>query len=230
MVSPRTRNKAVNGAVGSAPQVGAPERAANSLPVPRILIVSPHRLVLQALRTLLPGEWELAECRAREAEARCDEWPPTVVVLDLSLVRDSASAGRMRQICDRLVRHLAVVALLGPETESPDGELPKGLHGALMVTDALEDWPLAMAAAVRGAAYFSAAAAGHLPASQRDGFSSVEKGLSMRESEILILLREGRAPREIAERLGRSLKTIEGHIQRLKVKLGKGSLAQLRLA
>jgi DNA-binding NarL/FixJ family response regulator len=190
--------------------------------------VSRHRLVFHALRALLPTDWELDECLPRDAQERCAAWHPAVVLLDFALAEEPSAAGQMRELGQRLARQYSVVALLEPEPQHPEERLPAGIHGALAVNDPLEDWPLALAAAVRGAAYFSPAVASHLPAGNGNEHLGVEKALSIREKEILSLLKQCRAPREIAALLGRSVKTIEAHIQRMKAKLGLVSLAELR--
>jgi DNA-binding CsgD family transcriptional regulator len=52
--------------------------------------------------------------------------------------------------------------------------------------------------------------------------------LSTREREVLALLKRGLGNAEIAEKLGISVKTVEGHIERLKRKLGCPTTAALR--
>jgi DNA-binding CsgD family transcriptional regulator len=57
------------------------------------------------------------------------------------------------------------------------------------------------------------------------------RGITRRESEVLALLTEGLANREIAERLGLSTRTIEKHVESLLRKTGSHSRTQLvRLA
>ncbi len=52
-------------------------------------------------------------------------------------------------------------------------------------------------------------------------------GLTTREKQILILLSEGLLNRSIAERLGLSMRTVEGHRQRSMKKLGVVNIAEL---
>jgi DNA-binding NarL/FixJ family response regulator len=60
-------------------------------------------------------------------------------------------------------------------------------------------------------------------------FASVdEPRLSTREWQIFRMVGEGRLPREMAETLGVSVKTVESHQQRIKIKLGLPSGAELR--
>lgn len=61
-----------------------------------------------------------------------------------------------------------------------------------------------------------------------DFSESDERRLSTREWQIFRLVGEGRLPREMAETLGVSVKTVESHQQRIKIKLGLHSGAELR--
>ena len=51
--------------------------------------------------------------------------------------------------------------------------------------------------------------------------------LSRREREVMELLVEGKANKEVADTLGLSVRTVEGHRARLMEKLGVSSLADL---
>jgi DNA-binding NarL/FixJ family response regulator len=55
----------------------------------------------------------------------------------------------------------------------------------------------------------------------------LKKDLTNREQEILRLLAEGKANRQIAEQLGISVRTVEGHRARVMLKLGLSGLSDL---
>ena len=55
----------------------------------------------------------------------------------------------------------------------------------------------------------------------------MKKDLTNREQEILRLLAEGRGNRQIAEGLGISVRTVEGHRARVMLKLELTSLSEL---
>jgi DNA-binding NarL/FixJ family response regulator len=55
----------------------------------------------------------------------------------------------------------------------------------------------------------------------------LKKDLTNREQEVLRLLAEGRGNRQIAEQLGISVRTVEGHRARVMLKLGLTSLSEL---
>jgi DNA-binding CsgD family transcriptional regulator len=53
----------------------------------------------------------------------------------------------------------------------------------------------------------------------------VKKDLSKREFEVLRLLAEGKVNRQVAEQLGISVRTVEGHRARIMLKLELASLS-----
>ena len=55
----------------------------------------------------------------------------------------------------------------------------------------------------------------------------MKKDLSTREHEVLRLLAEGKVNRQIAEQLGISVRTVEGHRARVMLKLELRSLSDL---
>jgi two-component system, NarL family, response regulator NreC len=56
---------------------------------------------------------------------------------------------------------------------------------------------------------------------------ALKKDLSTREHEVLRLLAEGKVNRQIAEQLGISVRTVEGHRARVMLKLELRSLSDL---
>ena len=55
----------------------------------------------------------------------------------------------------------------------------------------------------------------------------MKKDLSKREFEVLRLLAEGKVNRQVAEQLGISVRTVEGHRARIMLKLELSSLSEL---
>jgi DNA-binding CsgD family transcriptional regulator len=55
----------------------------------------------------------------------------------------------------------------------------------------------------------------------------MKRTLSVRETEILMLIVDGESNGAIAERLGISVRTVEGHRARMMLKLGSQSLADV---
>lgn len=116
--------------------------------------------MLAALRSFFDDHWTFAECLPAEAASRCAAWKPAAAILDLTIGEEAPLASMIR-LGEKLAASCAVIALLGPSPGHPEGLMPPGIHGAVAVDDPLEDWPVALAAAVHGAAYFSPSVAGH---------------------------------------------------------------------
>jgi DNA-binding NarL/FixJ family response regulator len=88
----------------------------------------------------------------------------------------------------------------------------------------------AIRAVVRGGSYFSPTVAREIVAQIRDPRSTVEQPfsvLSAREREVLHLIAEGLAAKEIATQLGISTKTVEAHRTSLMRKLGVRKATEL---
>ncbi|MCD6540278.1 response regulator transcription factor [Candidatus Bipolaricaulota bacterium] len=178
----------------------------------RVLIVDDHPLVRAGLRELLrrAGFTVAGEASsAAEAERRARDLGPELVIWDWAL-----PDGGMEALARFLksfpgVRVLVVSAFLGPELACALREM--GARGAIAKTAAPGELLQAVKAIAQGEEAFPEAAY-----------------LSAREREVLALLGKGWGNAEIAERLGISVKTVEGHLERLKRKLGCPSTAALR--
>lgn len=134
---------------------------------------------------------------------------PDVVVFDLAMPGGGfAGLARVKKMAPAS-RILVVTALDDPWLP---GEADRAGADGLLVKTAT---PLEFVAAIRrcfeGAREFP-----------------ISPALSPREEEVFALLAEGVPNREIAVRLGVSVKTVESHLERLKGKLGCGSAAELR--
>lgn len=178
----------------------------------RILIVDDHPLVREGLRRLLreAGYRVVGEAgSAKEAELLAVELRPDLVIWDWAL----PDGGRevLARFMGRFpgVGVLVVSAFLEPELACLLREM--GVKGAVSKTAAPGELIEAVEAVSRGREAFPPAAY-----------------LTPREREVLALLAEGLGNAEIAGRLGISVKTVEGHIERLKGKLGCPSTTALR--
>jgi len=178
----------------------------------RVLIVDDHPLVREGLARLLveAGIEVVAAAQDGEEGARlARQHEPDLVLWDLAMPGGGvAGLARLRQAVPEC-RVLVITALDDPwltaevACAGADGFLAKGSSPPELVA-AVRD-------CVRGRTW--------LPSSP---------DLSPREEEVFALLAEGFPNREVARRLGISVKTVESHLERLKQKLGCGSTAELR--
>jgi DNA-binding NarL/FixJ family response regulator len=148
---------------------------------------------------------------------------PDLVVMDISLPgRDGIEITKMM----RAESPRAAVLILSMHDEALYGlrALRAGARGYLRKDDALTHLADAMRHAVRNDYYLSPKLKTHLiqrVMSQDERFNedSAVQGLSDREMEVFQWLGKGLGTRQIAERLGLSVKTIETHRAHIKTKL-----------
>ena len=194
----------------------------------RILIADDHALFRQGLRTLLQaakGIEVVAEAGDGEEAVRLAErWAPDVVLMDITMPRlDGIEATRRIRAT---VRGARVVAL----TMHTDASLAEAMRnaGAVAFLDknsdlsALVNTIRAVAAGERLTGRAAARRSSRPP-------RTVPRPphLSRREREVLSLVAQGFSTREVALRLGISVKTVETHRARIMDKLDIDSVAGL---
>lgn len=200
------------------PEIEKPAKA-------RILMVDDHPIVREGMAQFLNAQADLDLCceasTAEEALATLPDCDPALVIIDISLKKDSGLD--LIKALRRAHPQLMLLAISQHE-ESIFAEraLRAGANGYLMKQEATENILVAIRQVLAGNVYLSAAMnnrlSRRLAASQSLSVSPVA-GLSEREFEILHLLGLGFSTREVAEKLNRSVKTIEAHRAHLKEKL-----------
>lgn len=191
----------------------------------RILIVDDHPIVREGLAQLINLQESLHLCceasnaqQALAAMARCAN---DLAIVDLSLDGDSG----LEVI--KALRHqypaLAILVMsMHDESLFAERALRAGANGYLMKKEPATSVLTAVHQVLAGNVYLSAAMGTAL--TQRVIGSTSAKappiaGLSDREFEILHLIGLGFGSRQIADRLNRSVKTVEAHMANLKDKL-----------
>jgi DNA-binding NarL/FixJ family response regulator len=201
----------------------------------RVLIADDHRMVRAALRSLLehePGVEVVGEAGdGRTAVRLAAELFPDVVIMDVSMP-DLNGIEATRQI--RAGQNGAgpkVIALSGHTDSRYAREMLKaGATGYMMKEAAFQELATALRLVMQNTVYLSPTVAGAvvdvLLRGGEDASSPFSK-LSSREREVLQLMAEGKATKEIANRLEISPKTVETHRRNLMEKLELDSLAGL---
>jgi len=197
-----------------------------------ILLVDDHPILRSGIRALLGGEGSLRvvgeASNGRVAVELARELRPDVVVMDVCMPDLNGVDATRRVLEDR--PETKVVALSARCDERTAKEmLSAGAMGFIGKDAVYEDLVAAIEAVVGGRVYI------HLPnVSQRGGEGqdigskpSAYERLSMREREILQLIAEGRATKEVAHILKVSLKTAETHRRNIMEKLQLDTVAAL---
>ncbi len=201
----------------------------------RVFLVDDHAILRQGLRLILEAEPDLRVVGeagdGREAVTLVQEMHPDIVLMDISMARLNGidATARLRFCCPSV--RVIILSMLATR-DHIYGALQAGAQGYLLkeclgreVVDAVRRVADGHRFLGQGAAELLAADAargGELAAA-----SSPLCELSLREREVLQLLAEGRAPKEIAAELGISPKTIDTYRHRIMAKLGLDNLAAL---
>jgi DNA-binding NarL/FixJ family response regulator len=195
--------------------------------VVHVFIVDDHPIVRDGLRHLIdadPGLEVSGEAESgEEALKLMEREPPDVAVVDLSLPgMDGVSL--IRRIREMHPDTPVLVLSMLEQTLQAERALKAGASGYVTKADATDEVVTAIHRVVAGEIYVSESLAmdiiGDLLGGRQDSLSTVEQELTDREFEIFRLIGRGLRSRQIAEALGRSVKTIEAHQSNIKRKLG----------
>jgi DNA-binding NarL/FixJ family response regulator len=203
----------------------------------RILLADDHTVVRKGLCLLLeshPGFKVIAEAsNGREAVAMAESHTPDVVVLDVAMPNLNGIEAA-RQISAKLPKTAIVFLSMHSDESYVLKALKSGAKAYLLKDSAEYDLINAIKAVSEGKAFFSPAISKMLVEDymrqmrERDVDDSYEL-LTTREREILQLLAEGKANKEVAALLNLSLYTIETHRGNIFQKLNLHSGAELIL-
>jgi DNA-binding NarL/FixJ family response regulator len=202
----------------------------------KVLLADDHTVVRQGLRALLDAEEDIevvgeAE-NGRQAIQLAKQTSPDVVVMDIAMpVLNGLEA--TRQLSRALPSAKVLILSSYSEDEYVQQTTEAGAAGYLIKQTAGNDLLKAIREANRGNAFFSPSVAKRLRDHCRDAMSGGQPSgkpterLTTREAEVLQLIAEGRANKQIAAELCISIKTVEKHRQQLMNKLGIHDVAGL---
>jgi DNA-binding NarL/FixJ family response regulator len=200
-----------------------------------VLLVDDHTVVRQGLRALLEGEDDLkvvgeAE-NGRQAVRLAKQILPDVVVMDVAMpVLNGIEATR------QITKEIPSVKVLGLTSYGDDEYVAQlmqaGASGFLIKQTAADDLLKAIRQVKEGQQYFSSSIAkrmrdqnGEFVANGHHAGKGAE--LTSRESEVLQLIAEGFANKQVAAELSISIKTVEKHRQQVMNKLNIHDVAGL---
>lgn len=193
-----------------------------------VLLVDDHDVVRQGLKALLAndsGITVIGEARTgREGVRLARELRPQVVLMDLAMPSMNGWEAT-RQILKAIPSAKVLVLSTYHEEAHVQQAIRAGAASYLIKQSSAADLVTAIREVKQGNAYFSPAIAQGLRARTLTAVTPGEPEqipgiqLSLREAEILQLIAEGYANKQIAGELGLSTKTIEKHRQTLMNKL-----------
>ena len=205
----------------------------------RVLLAEDHTIVREGLRSLMDGEAGIeviGEANdGREAVEKVRQLRPDVVVMDIAMPGLNGLEAT-RQIRKRFPETQVLILTMHTNEEYVFQILRAGASGYVVKQAASEELIAGIRAVGRGDSFLSPSISGKVIEEYvRQAEAMEEKDrydkLTDREREVLQLIAEGHANREIAELLHISVKTVETHRANLMDKLGiRGTAGLTRYA
>jgi DNA-binding NarL/FixJ family response regulator len=216
----------------------------------KVLLADDHRIVREGLKSLLQSQPDLevvAEAAdGRQAVEMARNLSPDVVVMDVAMPQLNGIEATRQLACQDPA--MKIVALsMHSDRRFVSEALKAGASGYVLKDGAFDELISAIRSVVADRVYLSPRVAGavvddyvrRLPDGRRDGAPhpgtddphdarrSAFDALTPREREVLQLMAEGYATKEVAHRLHVSVKTVETHRRQIMEKLDLHSVAEL---
>jgi DNA-binding NarL/FixJ family response regulator len=200
-----------------------------------VLLADDHAVVRQGLRALLEAEGDIAVVaeaeNGRQALAQAKKFMPDVVVMDVAMPGMNGLEAT-RQIVRNVPSSKVLVLTSYGDDDCVTQLLEAGATGYLVKQTAAADLLKAIREVHHGNAFFSPSIAKRLRQQEGEALASGQPAgrtarLTSREAEVLQLVAEGYANKQIAAELCISIKTVEKHRQQAMNKLNIHDIAGL---
>lgn len=200
----------------------------------RLLLADDHAVVRQGLRLFLglDPDIEVLPQEARTGQEAVDlarQTHPDVILMDLLMpVLDGVSATRLIHAELPKIGVVALTSMLGDSvTSSVVAAIQAGAIGYLLKTSDADELRRAVRAAAAGEVQLSPSAAQRLVREVTD--PPGDAGLTARETQVLVLLAEGKANKEIARELAIGQQTVKTYVSNILAKFGVRSRTEAAL-
>ena len=196
----------------------------------RILLADDHDVVRRGLTALLDGADGFAVVGAaadgEEAVALAGEHQPDVVLMDLSMPGVDGIEATRRLVAARPESRVVVLTSFSDRERILDA-LDAGAIGYLLKDAEPDELLRGIEAAARGESPLAPKAAKAVLTARAEGRPAAE--LTAREHEVLALLAQGLANKQIARRLGIAEKTVKAHLTSVFQSIGVSDRTQAAL-
>ena len=211
-----------------------------SIPHRRVVIVDDHPIMRQGIKLLLENESDLKVCGEAEnvsdAIQVIESTKPDLVIVDLTLSQGSGLE-LIKDLSQRFTDIVSLALSMHDENLFAERVIKAGAKGYVMKQEGGEKLLVAVRRALSGQIYGSESVAARLlqnlsqtASKSKSGRSHLEM-LTDREFEVFQWTGQGMSPREIAESLNLSIKTVEAHRTNIRRKLDiKDATALVRYA
>jgi DNA-binding NarL/FixJ family response regulator len=184
-----------------------------SEPTIRVVIVDDHAVLRAGLEQLLAGQPDLevvgTAASGEEAVEVVRELRPDVVLMDLQMPGVDGVSATREIVADQLADVLVLTSY--SDGERIVGALDAGAMGYLLKDADPDEVLTGIRSVARGESPINPRAARELLGARRTT-PALGAELTPRESEVLVLVRQGLANKQIARRLGISERTVKAHL------------------
>lgn len=202
----------------------------------RIVVADDHELVRRGIRDLLEMQrgWKVVGEAARGGDAveKVRKLEPDIAILDVTMP-DMDGLEATRQICEASIRTRVLILTMHESDQMVRRVLEAGARGYVLKSD----MGLHLIQAVKDLAQGKISLTPKVSEIVLEGFLKVgadgkpfdhsQVHPTPRETQIIRLLAEGKANKEIATELGITIRTVETHRARIMMKMGFHSLTDL---
>src|SRR5215470_16938588 len=200
----------------------------------RIVVADDHELVRRGIRDLLEMQrgWRVVGEAARGGDAveKVRKLEPDIAILDVTMP-DMDGLEATRQICEASIGTRILILTMHESDQMVRRVLEAGARGYVLKSD----MGLHLIQAVKDLAHGKISLTPKVSEIVLEGFLKVgadgkpfdQVRPTPRETQIIRLLAEGKANKEIATELGITIRTVETHRARIMMKMGFHSLTDL---
>ncbi|HKU37095.1 MAG TPA: response regulator transcription factor [Polyangiales bacterium] len=196
----------------------------------RIFVADDHPIVLDGLRTLIAAQPDMEfageAADGLSAVSRTRELQPDVAIIDVSMPRLSGALA-VQQLANECPNVKLLALSAHEEPAYARRMLAAGAAGYVVKRAAADDLVRAIRCVAAGEVYVDPAIAGALIAIKRPSSGAAPSELSDREREVLRMVAQGHAIKEIGAALEVSVRTIETYRSRAMEKLALRSRADI---
>jgi DNA-binding NarL/FixJ family response regulator len=202
----------------------------------KVIVADDHRLVAEGIVKILEKEYEVVAISAdgRSFIEAVEKFRPDFALVDISLplLNGLDACRHLKKSCPELK---TIILTMHSEPHFVNVALHIGVAGYILKTSVADELLVAAKEVLKGGTYISTVVAQGLGTQPLDS-SAKPPGqpkpvptvmLSLRQREVLQLVAEGKADKEIASTINVTVKTIEFHKARISKELGVHTTAEL---
>jgi DNA-binding NarL/FixJ family response regulator len=195
---------------------------------PRILIADDHNLVAELCKRLLEAEYEVIGTvgDGRALVRAAADLKPDAIVIDVAMpILNGLDAGQ--QVKEMLPAIKLIYLTMNPDAELTAEAFRRGASGYLLKTCAASEMVTCVREVLRGKTYMSSQIRKDRVDLQPMKLVDEQEKLTKRQREVLQLLAEGKAMKEVGAILNMGTRTVAFHKYRIMEVLGAESGADL---